>query len=202
MQHQVSAVLLAAGLARRMGQLKQLLPLGSLTVIEHSLNAILSAGVSDTVVVIGPDGADVSSAIGHLPVTIALNTNSGSDMAASVRIGLNGLNDTASSVLVCPADHPLVLPDTIKALIVRHNENREAVIIPSHDRRRGHPTLFPRQVIQEIFERSSLRDVITAHVGMIVYENTEDEGVLLDMDTPQDYERILRKFSNNERGEI
>lgn len=185
-----------------MGQLKQLLPLGSLTVIEHSLNTILSAGVSDIAVVIGSDAVDVSSAIAHLPVTIVENPDSGSDMAASVRAGLNALNDTASSVLVCPADHPLVLPDTIKALIARHNENREAVIIPSHDRRRGHPTLFPRQIIQEIFKSSSLRDVIAAHVGMIVYENTEDEGVLLDMDTPQDYERILRKFSNNEQGEI
>ncbi len=185
-----------------MGRLKQLLPLGRHTVIEHTLNTILSAEVTDIVVVIGHDGGDLSSAINHMPVTIALNSDSGSDMAASVRVGLNELKYPESSVLVCPADYPLVLPDTIKALIARHDENSEAIIIPSHNRRRGHPTLFPRKIIQEIFERSSLRDIITSHAGKVVYENTSDEGVLLDMDTPEDYERILEKFSNSNQKEI
>ena len=185
-----------------MGQQKQLLPLGSLTIIEHCANTILSAGVSDIIVVIGPHGADVSSAIDHLPVVMAVNPDNGSDMAASVRVGLNALKDSSSAVLVCPVDHPLVLPDTIKALLVRHQENPESIIIPSHNRRRGHPTLFPRRIIREIFQSSSLRDIIAAHVLMLVYENTEDEGVLLDMDTPQDYERILRKFGNRDQKEI
>ena len=87
-------------------------------------------------------------------------------------------------------------------MLATHQKNPEAVIIPSHNGRRGHPTLFPRKIIQEIFERSSLRDIIAAHAGMIVYENTEDDGVLLDMDTPEDYERILDKFSNNEQKKI
>ena len=182
-----------------MGKQKQLLPLGSLTAIEHCLNALIVAGVSDIVVVIGQHGEEVSAVIGHLPVTLAKNPDIGSDMAASVRVGLNALKDTESSVLVLPADHPLVMPDTVRALLARHQSNSEAIIIPSYNRRRGHPTLFPRKIIQEIFERRSLRDLIAVHDGKIVYENTEDEGVLLDMDTPQDYERILDKFSKNEQ---
>jgi len=150
-------------------------------------------------VVIGPDGAAVSATLAHLPVTLAMNPDSGSDMAASVRAGLNGLKDSASSVLVCLVDHPLVLPDTMKALLARHQENPASIIIPSYNRRRGHPTLFPREIIQEIFASSSLRDIIAAHAGRIVYENTEDEGILLDMDTPEEYERILDKFSNSEQ---
>ncbi len=184
-----------------MGRLKQLLPLGSLTAIEHSLNALIAAGVSDIVVVIGPDGADVSSAIGHLPVMRALNPDFGSDMAASVRVGLNALKDTESSVLVLPADHPLVLPDTIKALLARHQSNAEAIIIPSYNRRRGHPTLFPRKIIQKIFESSSLRDLIAVHDGKIVYETTSDEGVLLDMDTPEDYAMLLQEYAGRKKNE-
>jgi molybdenum cofactor cytidylyltransferase len=199
MQHQVSAVLLAAGSARRMGQLKQLLPLGSLTVIEHCANTIFSAGISDVVLVIGPDGEAVSSAVEHLPVRVAMNHDHGSDMAASVRVGLHALKDSASAVMICLADHPLVQSETMKLLLVRHQANPASIIIPSHNRRRGHPTLFPRKIIQEIFESSSLRDVIGAHVRMTVYLNTEDEGVLLDMDTPQDYERILRKLTMTSR---
>ena len=182
-----------------MGQLKQLLPLGSLTAIEHCANTVLSSGITDVVLVISSDGAAVSSAIEPLPIRVAVNPDNGSDMAASVRVGLNALEDSASAVMICLADHPLVLQETINAMLATHQKNPEAVIIPSHNGRRGHPTLFPRKIIQEIFERSSLRDIIAAHVGMIVYENTEDDGVLLDMDTPEDYERVVKELAERER---
>ena len=201
MLHQVSAVLLAAGLARRMGQLKQLLPLGSLTAIEHCINSVLSGGVLDVVVVIGPEGAEVSSAIGHLPVTIAENSDSSSDMAASVRVGLNSLKDRLSSVLVFPVDHPLVLSDTIKALLAGHQNNPKAIIIPSHNRRRGHPTLFPREIIQQIFESSSLRDVVRRHETLIDFLEVEDCGVVLDMDTPEQYALVQQEYTNRKEYE-
>ncbi|MBI5633181.1 MAG: nucleotidyltransferase family protein [Nitrospirae bacterium] len=178
-----------------MGQLKQLLPLGSLTAIEHGINSILSGGVSDVVVVIGPDCVGVSSAIAHLSVTIVENPDSGSDMAASVRVGLNSLKDRLSSVLVLPVDHPLVLPDTIKALLAGHQNNPKAIIIPSHNRRRGHPTLFPREIIQEIFESSSLREVVSRHEALIDFLEVEDCGVVLDMDTPEQYALILQEYT-------
>ncbi|MBI5075842.1 MAG: nucleotidyltransferase family protein [Nitrospirae bacterium] len=178
-----------------MEQLKQLLPLGSLTAIEHCINTILSAGVTDIVVVTGRHGDEVSAAIGYLPVTLARNPDTGSDMAASVRVGLNALKDRASSVLVFPVDHPLVLPDTIKALLARHQKNLEAIIIPSYNRRRGHPTLFPHVIIQEIFEKRNLRDIVSSHDSLIDYLSVEDRGVVLDMDTPEDYDLILWEYA-------
>ena len=178
-----------------MGQLKQLLPLGSRTVIEHSVQALLSAEVPDIVVVIGPQGADVSSAIEYLSVAVAVNPDSSSDMAASVRVGLNALKDHTSSVLVCPVDHPLVLPETIKRLLSLQQKNPDAIIIPSHNRRRGHPTLFPRNIILEIFESSSLRDIVSRNEPLIEYLDVQDPGVVLDMDTPEDYALILQEYA-------
>ncbi len=177
-----------------MGQQKQLLPLGSRTIIEHCTHTLLTAGITDIVIVINPQGADVSSAIEHLPVTIAINPDSSSDMAGSVRIGLHRLNDRTSSVLVCPVDHPLVLPETINALLSQHQEYPGAIFIPSYDRRRGHPTLFPREIIQEIFESSSLREIVGRHEPLIKYLDVQDRGVVLDMDTPEDYALILQEY--------
>ena len=196
MQHQVSAVLLAAGSARRMGQLKQLLPLGSRTAIEHCANTILSSGVSDVVLVISSDGAPVSSVIEPLPIRVAVNPDIGSDMAASVRVALKALEDSASAVMICLADHPLVIQETIKAMLEAHQKNPEAVIIPSHNGRRGHPTLFPRKIIQEIFERSSLRDLVSRHESLIQYLVVGDRGVVLDMDRPEDYAMILQEYNS------
>lgn len=146
-------------------------------------------------VVVGPQGAAVSAAIEHMPVAVAINPDSSSDMAASVRVGLNALKDRNSPVLVCPADHPLILPETIKALLFRHQEDPASIIIPSHDRRRGHPTLFPREIIQEIFARSSLREIVGCNEAFIEYLNVQDRGVVLDMDTPEDYALILQEYA-------
>ena len=120
-------------------------------------------------------------------------------MAASVRVGLKAIRNKATGILICPADYPLVQSGTMKSLVARHQASPFLIIIPSFNRRRGHPTLFPKDIIREIFESCSLRDVIAANEGMIFYENTEDEGILIDMDVPQDYERILGKLSNNEK---
>jgi len=179
-----------------MGQQKQLLPFNDRTIIEHCINSVIEAGISDVVVVLGTEGKEISKTIRALPVTVAVNDVPESDMAESVRVGLKTVMNDPTGILICLADHPLVRPETVKALLARHQANPASIIIPSFNRRRGHPTLFPKDIIQEIFDRNSLRDVIAAHAGIIFYENTEDAGVVLDMDTPQDYERILRKFSN------
>ena len=153
------------------------------------------------VVVVGPQGAAVSAAIEHMPVAVAMNPDSSSDMAASVRIGLKALKDRRSSILVCPVDHPLVLPETIKALLSLHDEDPASIIIPSHNRRRGHPTLFPRELMQEIFESSSLRDIVSRNEAFIEYLDVQDRGVVLDMDTPEDYALILKEYASRKENQ-
>lgn len=197
MRHQVSAVLLAAGSSKRMGRQKQLLPLGERTVIEQCVSTIIDSGVRDVVVVLGPDADDISNAIRLLPVRTVLNDQPESEMAESMRAGLKAVLPEATGVLVCLADHPLVTAKTMKGLIALHVTYPDSVIIPSFNRRRGHPTLFPKGALQGT-AAGSLRDVIDAHASTIVYLDTEDEGILLDMDTLQDYENILERYGKKE----
>ena len=178
-----------------MGQIKQLLPLGDRTVIEHGLSTIIAAGIEDIVVVLGPDAGDVSKTIHHFPVRTVLNTQQESEMAESVRTGLKSVSADATGILICLADHPLVRPETLKALIGLHIMHPEAIIIPSFQRRRGHPTLFPRTVVHEFYVKGTMREVISDHEKDIVYLSVDDEGVLLDMDNPGDYKMILHRFS-------
>jgi CTP:molybdopterin cytidylyltransferase MocA len=177
-----------------MGQTKQLLPLGNRTVIEHCIGTIIDAGIKEVVVVLGPESREISELIHNLAVTIAKNEEE-SEMADSVRIGLKKVNAVSTGVLICLADHPLVRTDTMKALIAAHQEYPESIIIPSLKGKRGHPTLFPRDIIQEVFVLSTMRDVIRDHEEEISYLNVDDDGVLLDMDTTGDYELVLEKFN-------
>ena len=199
MPHQVSAVLLAAGSAKRMGRPKQLLPLGDRTVIEHCIGSIVAAGIKDIVVVLGPERPEIAGLIKNLPVLITVNDKEESEMAESVRTGLKAVEGDATGILICLVDHPLVLPETIRTITALHHDYPASIIIPSCNRKRGHPTLFPGDIIREIFEKKSLREVIDSHAEMIRYLDVADEGVLLDMDTTEDYARILDRFHGRGR---
>jgi len=67
------------------------------------------------------------------------------------------------------------------------------IIIPVYQGRKGHPTLFPYHVIMELRKCETLRDLIHSHGERILYLGVTDEGTVLDMDTPEDYQKILER---------
>lgn len=189
----VAAILLAAGSSARMGQQKPLLPLGDKPVIRHCLDALMPAGIRDIVVVVSAQGNGVAAALKGLPVTIAVNDLAGSDMAESVRTGLRSVEGSPSGILVCLSDHPLVSPDTVRTIIRQHGETPDSVIIPCYQEKRGHPTLFPFKIINEIFSGVTLRDIVRSHDRGVRLIDVDNEGVVLDMDTEADYRMIQKK---------
>jgi CTP:molybdopterin cytidylyltransferase MocA len=195
MEQPVSAVLLAAGSSKRMGRPKPLLPLGNRTVIRHCLDTIIAAGLRDIIVVVGPDGDEIAEMLRGLPVAVAKNESPESEMVASVRIGLRALEDHASGVIICLADHPLASAETLMALVRGHRETPDKIIIPAYHGKRGHPTLFPRSVVEEVFFGDNLRDIISRDFGRVRIIEVGDEGVVLDMDTREDYENIVQKLA-------
>lgn len=197
MPQQVSALLLAAGSSRRMGRCKQLLPLDGRPAVVRCLETILAAGIGigNIIVVVAPGGDEVARAIGHLPVTVARNASEGSDMAQSVRTGLELVGSAVSGVLVCLADHPLVTAETCRLLRGEHRRTPEAVLVPVFEGRKGHPSLFPRPVIAELATLPTLREVISAHPARVRLLDVDDPGVIEDMDTPADYQRLIARLS-------
>jgi len=195
MPRRVSAILLAAGSSKRMGQLKQLLPLGSKPIIRHCLDNLAAAGIRNTVIVLGQNGSKILDSVKELPVQVVFNKTPDSEMAESVRIGLHTLHGSSTGVLVHLSDHPLVSVETLKSLVQCHVETPDRIIIPLYKGRRGHPTLFPKPVIDEVFDGLNLRDIINRDSSRIRFLNVDDEGVVLDMDTKEDYERICERSS-------
>jgi CTP:molybdopterin cytidylyltransferase MocA len=178
-----------------MGRSKQLLPLGHSPVIRHCLDAIVASGLRDIVVVLGADHEGPAAALHGMPVRTVVNADPRSDMAGSARLGLRQVERSSTGVLICPADHPLVSSETIKGLVDAHRSSPDSILIPLYQGRRGHPTLFPRKAIEEIFSVETLRDVIASRSGSVRAVDVDDEGVVLDLDTPEDYERIRCHFA-------
>src|SRR3990172_6478362 len=120
MPPQVSALLLAAGSAWRMGKLKQLLPLGERPAVRYCLDSLIEAGAGDIVAVVGHRADDVINALKGLTVSFAFNRNPDSDMAESVRTGMPLIDPASTGVMICLSDHPLIAVDTFKALMDAH----------------------------------------------------------------------------------
>jgi CTP:molybdopterin cytidylyltransferase MocA len=176
-----------------MGRPKQLLPVNGTPAIRYCLASVLAAGLSDIIVVIGARGTQIEAVIADLPVRIVHNDRPEGEMVESVRLGLRQAPTGASSILLCLADHPLVRPATIRTLLRHHEDAPGSIIIPRHQGRRGHPCVFPRSLIEEVFTGKTLREVIQQHADHIRFVNVDDEGVVLDMDTPEDYDAVVRK---------
>jgi len=178
-----------------MGECKQLLPLGDRPAVVHSLEAVIIAGIEEIIVVIGPEGEAVAEAVSRFPVTIARNHDPASDMAGSVRTGLREVDSAATGVFVALADHPLVQPETYRALLWHHLREPDTVLIPVFNGRRGHPTLFPRSLLEEIHRCPTLREVLASHPDRVQLVPVPDQGVALDMDTPEDYHKVTGIFA-------
>lgn len=190
-KYRFGAVIPAAGLSSRMGSFKPLLSCGGMTVIERTVSSALP--FADTVVAVAGFRADELSAVLRRRfgdrLTIALNPDYASThMLDSVRIGLSALGECDAFFLL-PADMPDISRETYEALIKAYDPSREA-LVPILDGRRGHPPLISAGLIPEIMDYSSeggLRAVLDRHTvhGIPV----SDDGVLIDLDTPEDYER-------------
>ncbi len=177
----------------RMGRLKQLLPLGDKPMIRHCLDMLVASGIKDIVVVLAPEREKMEMAIAGSPVRVVINDKPGSDMAESIRAGLRAADLDSTGLLICLCDHPMVTVDTVKSLVAAHLADPSKIVIPSYGGRKGHPSLFPAFVMKEIFSRSNLREIICEDPDRVTCVDVPDEGVIIDIDTTEDYESAVSR---------
>jgi len=155
---------------------------------------MLAGGLNDIVVVLGPSGKETRKAIEDYDLAIVWNHGPESDMAGSLRVGLQALPMQTTSVMVLPVDHPLVSPQTIKTMLENHLEDPGRITIPVHQGRKGHPVIFPLPAVEELYSLPTLKDVVRRDSARIGLVEIDDEGVLLNLNTPADLRRSGFRF--------
>ncbi|MBW2364015.1 MAG: nucleotidyltransferase family protein [Deltaproteobacteria bacterium] len=190
-----------------MGRPKQHLLLKGKTVLQHSIEACVKAGLEDVIVVAGEVGKKELRLDNFLQAKFVFNKMPKSEMADSVRIGLQAIHNSSSGVLICLVDHPLVKVETFRLLTKYHEEESDKILIPVYNGIRGHPTLFPKTIVGEMFNPLAntdfnndrrmpiLRDLIAKNKKRVCLLEVDDEGVIIDMNTKQDYKRIIEKIN-------
>lgn len=186
----LGAVVPAAGLSRRMGREKVLLPFGRSTILETVLSKLLAAGVERVVVVVRPDLPEASDRARAAGADVVVNHHPEGEMIASIQLGIAALPAELDAFFVWPADHPAVLESTLGQLVGR--TSRGTAVLPVFGGRRGHPALVGadlRAAIEEISERDGLRRLWRDRADAIEELSVDDPGVLANLDDPESYER-------------
>ena len=219
------AIILAAGESRRMGQPKQLLPFGNQTMLECVIDAFRSPRVDEIVVVLGHRAEEIAAKIeSGIPnvgqwraeparptndavgrggrtaprVKIVKNPRYQQGMFTSVQSALRGLPKQATLVLIAVCDQPKLQRATVETLIDQFEKKHHKILVPVYGGRQGHPVLFRAAYAKEIMAMSkslTLKHFLASHANDIARLPSTDEGVLIDIDDRETYERESKKHT-------
>ena len=194
MPHVIPAIVLAAGASSRMGQPKALLKIGDRTFVRRVLDTLRDAAIDDAVVVIRPDADDVASEIASAGFGRAIvNTDPTRGQLSSLVAGLDALDSPrVIAVLVTLVDVPLVSAATVAALLARVPASRAPILRATYGDRHGHPVVYRRELFDALRRAdpaTGAKSVMRAHA--IEDVDAGDPGVVEDVDTPDDYGRVI-----------
>lgn len=196
----VTAILLAAGESTRMGQLKALMPWENGVLIEFQIAELLSAGVTELIVVVGAFDEKVTPFVNKFrSAQVVFNPHFRSGKTTSIKAGAQAMEQKANDILIIAVDQPRP-SEIIRELIRYHQSSAAPITVPVHNGARGHPLLFRQDLlddINEIDEESlGLRSVLKKWDGEIAELSVESPIVLTDLNTPSEYMQAESFFKN------
>ncbi len=190
----IDGIVLAAGFSSRAGTFKLELDLVGKPLIRHTLDR-LKEFCSQLIVVGGHNMERVVALTQDSPNTrVVFNPNFASGMFSSVK---EGVKQTSTEwFFLTPADHPQVSPSTLQKLLdAAAAEPEQSIFIPIYKGWKGHPILMNQRIKEALLNEpqdSNLRHFITTQGSVSVL--VEDEGILLDIDTMEDFQKIQKRM--------
>ncbi|HEV2989693.1 MAG TPA: nucleotidyltransferase family protein, partial [Candidatus Angelobacter sp.] len=192
----VSAIILAAGMSRRMGTPKQLLRLGDSTLLEHVIKNVRRSQADEIILVLGYAAETIQQQIALDGVRVAVNPTYQDGMGTSLKTGLLALDPDCGAALIVLADQPFVQANTLDQLIEYHHRHRPQILIPMYKGFRGNPLLLDRSVFPELMGLTGdigCRAIFGSHLEDIHKLAVEDPGILLDIDNASDLDKLCKQ---------
>ena len=201
-------ILLAAGKSTRMGRSKALCDFDGVTALELALRNCTQARLAAPIVVVGHGREELVPGLssGPLHLHVVENPRYETGQTSSLQCGLRHLDPKARAFFIYPVDHPLIRVEDLHALVHafgKHSKQGKKIFIPSYGLKRGHPVLVDASLKEDFLrlpEEAPARGVIQARSALIHYVDVDQPYVLMDMDTPADYDKCLQLYrSRNKR---
>ena len=193
----IGALVLAAGASVRMGQPKQLLPYGRATVLQTVVDAVVASGVIETIcVVLGHKSKAVARSLAGRPISLCVNPDPARGMFSSVLQGLAAMPAGTDATLVVLGDQPRISADIVCRVVDAYRTSGKGIIVPSSGGRRGHPPLIDLgrygDRIRGLDGTAGLKPIVRGFPEDTMTLDVQDCGVLMDIDTPAQYQKALR----------
>jgi len=205
-RNRLVAIVPAAGHSRRMGRPKLLLPLGGRPVIARLVQALDHPSVLDVLVVIRADDSELAAAAKSAGAVVVCRDEDPPDMKASVVYGLDEMQrrwpgEEVGGWMLVPGDHPVLDAGLVGEVAEAWLATRPAVLVPTSDGRRGHPTVFDVELAQQVSSLppdAGLNHLVAGYGERVEEFELGRPEVLWDLDTPEQYAELCRRFSANE----
>jgi len=183
----IAGIVLAAGRASRMGENKLVAELDGEPIVRRTVRAVLGSRARPVIVLTGHEADAVTRALAGLEVRFVHNPDFADGMSTSLRVGIAAAG-TVDGALICLGDMPRLRPAHLDAVIDAFRAGDPAeIVVPTFDRKRGNPVLWPRCYFAEIAALSGdvgARALIDRHADHVRLVAIEDSAILVDVDTP------------------
>jgi molybdenum cofactor cytidylyltransferase len=176
-----------------MGRSKALLPFRGSCFLTHVLTEASRSNLTDVKVVLGHHAEAILQALPEIKPKAVVNPDYESGQLSSLQCGLKHLSSAGlDGVMVFLIDHPLIHRGLVNQLIETFSRNDVLIVIPSFEHRRGHPMIFGTELFSELLEApldQGAVSVVRKHPREILHLEVDEPGVLVDIDTPEAYEK-------------
>ena len=198
----ISAVILAAGESKRMGkQNKLLLPVAGEALLVKLIKSVCDSDVGQVIVVIGHEAEKIRRKLNNFPLSFVYNPNFSEGMTTSIKSGVKEVSPDCDGYMICLADMPFINTSEINKLIHAYAQNRikekRLIVIPVYQGHRGNPVLFSTEFREDILEHKmeyGCKGVIMNNFESVKEIEMDDDSMLLDVDTLEDYQRATEAF--------
>ena len=191
----VAGIILAAGGSTRFGQPKQLLDWKGQTFIRVVAKTALEAGLSPVVVVTGANAKQVEASVTDLNVMVARNEAWENGQGSSIGTGIRSLTSASPAVgaaIFLLTDQPQVTTSILRALVEKHAAELYPIVAPMVMDRRANPVLFDQATFSDLAElEGDVGGRGIFHKHRVEYLPWHDDRLLLDVDTPEMYQRLI-----------
>jgi molybdenum cofactor cytidylyltransferase len=192
------AIILSAGESRRMGTPKALLEFRGRTFL-GGLVARLQTQCDPVIVVLGHDADRIRPSV-PAPASVVVNPNYALGMLTSLQCGLRALPEHSSYAVFTLVDHPNPADTTIVAVV---SASPAPVVIPRFQGEKGHPVRLSRGVITELLAlppEAKPTDVLYRYVAATRFLDTDDVGVVDDIDDQAAYDELMTRSGEFKAG--
>jgi molybdenum cofactor cytidylyltransferase len=195
MSDRIAAVILAAGASSRMGRPKQLLDWGGTPLVRLAAETALAARLDPAIVVVGAARAAVAAALAGLSLRIVDNPAYAEGQSTSLRAGVAALGPEVGAAVVLLGDQPFVTAGMIARIVADWRTSGKPIVAPLYAGKRGNPVLFARTIFPELLRiqgDQGARGVLASDPSRVQLVPFDDPRPLADIDTPEDYDRLVR----------